>query len=159
IALGTHVGARVVGRQGARPAAAAGFALAAAGLLLLAQVPVDGQAALDVLPGFVVAGSGLGAAFVAATTTALGHVEPHRAGVASGMISTGHELGASLGVALVSAVAGASLDAGAQGALSVGGFGDAFTAAAVVAVAAAALVLRLVPAGRPAAGDGPVFAH
>ena len=159
IALGTHVGARVVGRHGARPAAAAGFALAAAGLLLLARVPVDGQAALDVLPGFVVAGSGLGAAFVAATTTALGHVEPHRAGVASGMISTGHELGASLGVALVSAVAGASLDAGAHGALSVDGFGDAFTAAAVVAVAAAALVLRLVPAGRPAAGDGPVFAH
>jgi hypothetical protein len=41
----------------------------------------------------------------------------------------------------------------------VGGFGDAFAAAAVVAVAAAALVLRLVPAGRPTAGDGPVFAH
>jgi EmrB/QacA subfamily drug resistance transporter len=159
IALGTHVGARVVGRHGARPAAAAGFALAAAGLLLLARVPLDGQAALDVLPGFVVAGSGLGAAFVAATTTALGHIEPHRAGVASGMISTGHELGASLGVALVSTVAGASLDAGAHGPLSVGGFGDAFTAAAVVAGVAAALVLRLVPAGRLAACDGPVFAH
>ncbi|HEX6418695.1 MAG TPA: MFS transporter [Acidimicrobiales bacterium] len=159
IALGTHLGARLVGRHGSRPAAAGGFALAAAGLALLSRVPGGGQAAVHVLPGFVVAGLGLGAAFVAATTTTLANVEARHAGVASGMISTGHELGASLGVALVSTIAGASLDAGAHGGVPVGGFGDALTAAAAVAALAAALVLRLVPAGRPAAGPGPVLAH
>ena len=160
IAAGSHVGARVLGRYGGRAAAAGGFALAAAGTLLLSRIPLDGSAVVDVLPGFALAGLGLGAVFVTATTTALSRVDPHHAGVASGLVSTGHELGASLGVALVSTIAGAGLDAGgAGGAASVAGFGDAFSALALVSVAAVALALWLIPAGRPAPGDGPMFAH
>ncbi|WP_246001941.1 MFS transporter [Allorhizocola rhizosphaerae] len=41
-----------------------------------------------------------------ATITALTPVDPHDAGVASGTINTSHELGASLGVAMVSTIAG-----------------------------------------------------
>jgi MFS family permease len=159
LGAGTHLGARIVGRFGGRPAAAAGFALAAAGAVLLAQLRADGSAVVDVLPGFLIAGLGLGAAFVAATTTALAHVEPGEAGVGSGMINTGHELGGTLGVAFVSTVAGASLDAGVGGPVSVSGFGDAFLVMAAVAVVTTIVALVAVPRGRPPATDRPVFAH
>ncbi|NBH03477.1 MFS transporter [Amycolatopsis sp. SID8362] len=155
IGLGTHLGVRVVGRFGGRPAAAAGFALAAIGAVLLIRLPAEGNALVMLLPGFAVSGLGLGAAFVAATTTAMAYVDPHDAGVTSGLINTGHELGASLGIAFVSTLAASSLGAGA----GVGGFGAAFTGAAVVAAVMAVVVLGLVPAGRPPATDGPVFAH
>jgi EmrB/QacA subfamily drug resistance transporter len=158
IGLGTHLGVRVVGRFGGRPAAIAGFLLAAAGGLLLAQVPAHGSALVHVLPGFAVAGLGLGATFVTATTTAMAHVEHHDAGMASGLINTGHELGATLGVAAISTVAAASLETASRPA-PVDGFAAAFVALAVAAVIAAAVTGWLLPAGRPPATDGPVFAH
>lgn len=154
IGLGTHIGARVVGSIGGRPAAVAGFALAAAGALLLAQLPAQGNPWLQLLPGFAVSGLGLGAAFVVATTTAMGHVDPRDAGMASGLINTGHELGASVGIAFVSTLAAASLDSG-----GVGGFATAFTGMAIVALVMAVVAIRLVPPGRPPATDGPIFAH
>jgi AcrR family transcriptional regulator len=40
----------------------------------------------------IIAGLGIRAAFIAATTTALAHVEPRDAGVASGLVNTGHRL-------------------------------------------------------------------
>ncbi|WP_101790281.1 MFS transporter [Nonomuraea indica] len=163
IGVGTHIGLRVVGRLGGRPAVVAGFLLVAGGALLLARVPADGNAWTHVLPGFAVAGLGLGAAFVAATTTAMAHVGSTEAGMASGLINMGHEMGATFGVAFVSTVAASSLGAvaGPGGAASapVGGFGAAFTATAVVAAVLAALAGWLVPPGRPPATDQPVFAH
>ena len=155
IGVGTHLGVRVVGRFGGRTAAAAGFALAAIGAALLIRLPAEGNALLTLLPGFAVSGLGLGAAFVASTTTAMAYVDPRDAGVTSGLINTGHELGASLGIAFVSTLAASSLGAGA----GVGGFGTAFAGAAIVAAVMAVVVLVLVPAGRPPATDGPVFAH
>jgi predicted MFS family arabinose efflux permease len=123
------------------------------------EYTADGQALVDVLPGFAIAGLSLGAAFVAATTTALAHVDHTDAGVASGLVNTGHELGGTLGVAFVSTVAGASLEQGAGGPAPVTGFGEAFTAVAVVGAVAVVVALALVPRGRPPATNRPVFAH
>ena len=159
IGLGTHLGVRIVGRWGGRPAAASGFLLTAAGAWLLTGLPADGSALLHVLPGFALSGLGLGAVFVTATTTAMAHVEPHDAGMASGLINVGHELGATLGIAVLSSIAAASLDAAPSGPAPVDGFGRAYLAAAVIAVIAAAVAGWLVPAGRPPATDGPIFAH
>lgn len=159
IGLGTHLGVRVVGRFGGRPAAAIGFGLAALGLALLSRTPVDGNIWIDILPGFAVAGLGLGAVFVAATTTALAHAHPHEAGTTSGLINTGHELGATLGIAFVSTIAGASLNPAPTGMTTVDGFTTAFIAAAAVAVVLAGISSWLVPAGPPPATDRPVFAH
>jgi hypothetical protein len=78
--------------------------------------------------------------------------------MASGAVNTAHELGAALGVALVSTIAGAGIDAG-TGLGGVGGFTDAFWACAVVAVVAAAALPVALPGGRPPVTDGPVFAH
>jgi len=156
IGLGTHLGVRVVSRFGGRPAVAAGFGLAAVGAVLLAQVPASGNALTAVLPGFLISGLGLGATFVTATTTAMAHVGPHDAGTTSGLVNTGHELGATLGIAFVSTLAAQSLQGGGD---TVSGFGAAFTATAIAAAVAAVGATLLVPAGRPPATDGPVFAH
>ncbi|WP_281897501.1 MFS transporter [Phytohabitans aurantiacus] len=155
--IGAHLAGRFVGRVGARPVAVAGFGVAAVGYVLLSQV--DGRVGAwgGVLPGFVLVAVGLGAGFVTATTTALSRVDAHHAGMASGAINTAHELGAALGVAVVSAIAGASIDGGASGAI--GGFTDAFWACAAASGAAGVALAALLPAGRPPAAEGPVFAH
>ena len=79
-----------------------------------------------------------------ASAAALGPVEPAEAGVASGLLSTFHEFGASIGVATVSSVAAASL-AGSDAT----GFQAAFLVAAIAALAAAVVAGLAIPrAGR-----------
>jgi hypothetical protein len=108
----------------------------------------------------VLASAGVGMAFVTATTTALTGVAPDQSGLVSGVVNTAHELGAALGVAAASAIAGAGVEVGsAATAVVVAGFGDAFLAGAVLAGLAAVAATRLLPPGRPPASDGPVFAH
>jgi EmrB/QacA subfamily drug resistance transporter len=160
IIVGSHLGARTVGRLGPRPLAAAAFILAAAGALLLSRLPADGQVLVDVLPGFLLIGAGMGASFVTATTTAMAHVDQAQAGLTSGLLNTCHELGASLGVAFVSAIASASVASDPLlGRAPVAGFDRAFLAGAVVAAVAAVAAPWLLPPGRPPATDRPVFAH
>ncbi|PBC59858.1 MFS transporter [Streptomyces sp. Tue6028] len=142
--VGAHLGSRLVGRIGSRPTAAAGMAVAAAGTVPLTRLSETGSVYAGLLPGFVVAALGLGAVFVTATTTALAMVEHQEAGLASGVVNTFHEVGGSIGVAVVSTVAVSGFERG-----SVGGFGDAFTVCAVAAGAGAVVALGLVPRGRP----------
>jgi EmrB/QacA subfamily drug resistance transporter len=156
--IGAQAAAHLLGRLGGRSVAATGFALAAAGMALLAGVSPGSDALTGVLPGFALAGAGLGMALVTATTTAMSRVDPHRAGMVSGVVNTAHELGAALGVAIVSTIAGVSLGTGSAG-VPVAGFSDAFLAAAIVAGVGAAAVAWLLPPGRPPATDGPMFAH
>jgi EmrB/QacA subfamily drug resistance transporter len=155
--LGAHVGGRVIGRWGARPAAAGGFATAAAGLLAMSWVDAGSAPLTGVLPGFVVASFGLGATIVVATTTALSQASAGTSGALSAVVNTGHEVGASLGVAVFSAVASASLAADRTPPLD--GFRTAFAVAAAAAVVAAVVLGVVLPGGRPAAGQRPVFAH
>jgi EmrB/QacA subfamily drug resistance transporter len=153
---GTQLGAQAISRLGPRPAAAAAFSVAAAGALLLARLPAGASVGVDLLPGLLLATAGVGACFVTATTTALGHVEQAQAGLTSGLLNTCHELGGSLGVALVSATAGASLSGPLAGRPPVTGFDRAFLALAVLAAASAVATSWLLPAGRPPATDLPV---
>ena len=61
--------------------------------------------ATDLLPGLLVLGLGVGMVFVAVSVTAMAGIPAQHAGVASGFLMTGHEIGAALGVAVLSAVA------------------------------------------------------
>ena len=137
-------------------AVAAGFALAAIGMALLGGISAGDDAVTGVLPGCLLAAAGLGMAFVTATTT--GPV-PHRSaarGPVSGVVTTAHELGAALGVAIASTLAGTSVDGGSAATSAVvAGFGDAFLAGAILAGLAAVATSRLLPPGRPPATDGP----
>jgi len=145
VALGTIAGAQsaahVIGRTGPRPVALIGLTIAALGTAL----PALRDGSVTVVVGISVAAAGIGASFVAASTTALSQVAHHEAGLASGILSTFHEFGAALGVAAVSSIAAASI-AGTSGT----GFTRGFTFAAITAAASAVLALFVVPAAKPA---------
>jgi EmrB/QacA subfamily drug resistance transporter len=150
VAAGAHLGSRFVGTLGGRPTAAAGLAIAAAGTFPLTRLSADGSVYAGLMPGLAVASLGLGAVFVTATTTALGMIAHEEAGLASGVVNTFHEVGGSVGVAVLSTVAAAGIERGA-----VGGFTDAFTVSAVTAAVAAVAALFVVPPGRPRTTGGP----
>jgi predicted MFS family arabinose efflux permease len=132
-----------------------GFAVAAAGLLLMANLRPGDDVVTAVVPGFVLTAFGLGATFVTGTTSAFAGSGHEDAGLVSGLVNTGHEIGFALGVAIVSTIAASSL-AGGSG--SILGFRDAFVAAGVVSALAAIAAVRLLPADRPAM-EGHAFAH
>lgn len=149
--VGAHLGGTFVSRVGGRAVASVAFAVAAAGFGT-AALQLDTVALL--IAGVSIAAFGLGAAFVASTTTALSQVAHHEAGVISGLINTFHELGGALGVAAMSALAASSLMTPTFD----GGFALGMAAWAVVALASAIVAVLLVPPGKPAA-DAPRFAH
>ncbi|WP_330359538.1 MFS transporter [Kribbella sp. ALI-6-A] len=146
VALATIVGAQVaggvIGTAGGRTVAVIGLLIAAVGT----GVAALGQGPVTVVVGISVGAAGIGAAFVASSATALGQIAHHEAGTASGLLSTFHEFGAAVGVAVVSSIAAASI-AGTTDA----GFTDAFTFAAVTAAVAALLALAVVPSLKPGA--------
>jgi EmrB/QacA subfamily drug resistance transporter len=153
-AVGSIVGQAVVLRVGFRPVAAVGLALMGGGSLLLTQASVGGNYFGDIFFGLLVYGPGIGLAFVTATVAALAGVAEHESGLASGLSNTAFQIGAALGVAIVSTVAvsrsedylAANEDASPLVALNEG-FQSAFVACVVLAGIGVALALLLL--GRP----------
>jgi MFS family permease len=92
-------------RFGATPIMAAGAFLGAGGLLLLARIDTAGDFWGTVLPGELVLGLGIGLIFVPLGAVALHGVHPRDAGVASAVVNASQQVGASVGVAALSAVA------------------------------------------------------
>jgi MFS family permease len=148
VALATMAGAttagRVIGNAGGRQVVVVGSAVATAGFL----VPTLWDGTLAMVIGLTVAGAGIGTLFVVASATALGQVAPEEAGLASGIVSTFHEFGASVGAPVFSSVAAASL----TGAVTTG-FDRAFLVAAGVAVGSALVAVVLIPPRRAAGQD------
>lgn len=160
ITLGAHAASHLVARLGWRPVGVVAFALTAVGAALLTRLDADSGVWTDLVPGFALLSLALGTAFVCATTAAMNGMPHQDMGLASGLVSTSHELGAALGVAVISTIAGASLEGGG-GSVAAGtsGFDNAFAACAVITAAVAALGALLLPAGRPDPSQGPVMAH
>jgi EmrB/QacA subfamily drug resistance transporter len=104
-AVGSIVSQAVVLKVGFRTVAATGMLLLAGGALVLTQVSADGSYVGDMLFGLLVYGAGIGPAFVTATVAALAGVEEHESGLASGLSNTAFQIGAALGVAIVTTVA------------------------------------------------------
>jgi EmrB/QacA subfamily drug resistance transporter len=148
-ALGLMIGAiaagRLVGTIGTRPVAVVGLVLVAIGNGLLIGLSANGDVFVEALPGTFLFALGGGPLFVCATTSALGRVGQHEAGLVSGVVNTFNQLGAAICVAVASTVAAAGLTRTP----SLDGFTDAFTLFTVVAAVAAVLSLRLVPSGTP----------
>ncbi|MFE6972124.1 MFS transporter [Streptomyces sp. NPDC057682] len=149
VGAGAHLGARLVTSVGSRPTAVGGMVIATAGCVPLTGLDAHSGVYGTLLPALSVSALGLGAVFVTATTTALGMVAHEEAGLASGVVNTFHEVGGSVGVAVVSTVAAAGIG-GAAG--TVTGFADAFLVCAVAAGGCAAVAGVLVPRGKPETG-------
>jgi EmrB/QacA subfamily drug resistance transporter len=147
IGLGAHLGSHLVGHAGLRIAMAAAFALTAGGMVLLAGVDSDGSYLRDVLPGMLVAGLGLGIALVSVALSVLTGASDDEAGMLSGLNTTGHEIGGSLGVAVLVTIATGAIGTGtsASTASLANGLGDAFLVSGIIAAVAGVIALFVLP--------------
>ena len=145
ILAAAHLAAHLLAHAGSRAVAVVGLVMTSAAALLLAVAPDRASYLTDMLPGFLLLGAGVGLVFVAVTVTAMADVGHDEAGLASGIMTTAHELGAALGVAILAAVATSNGN-------PVSGYGDGFYVAAAIAGLLALIAAIVLPAVRPTPG-------
>jgi len=141
---------KLVMRFGPKPTLLAGLGLMAAGLLVFSQAPVDGSYLTNVLPVMVLLGAGAGTSFPALMMVAMSGVDPHDAGLASGLVNTSAQIGGALGLAVLATLsASRSQDRIADGASSAVALTDGYhfafwigAALVVTSIGVAAAVLR-----------------
>src|ERR671912_656340 len=144
--IGAHAAGHIVGKHGVRGPLAGAFVVTAAGMTLLAHVGEHGSYVRDVLPGMLVAGVGLGVAVVSVSVAILTGAREDELGMISGLNSTGHEIGGTVGIAIFSTIAaGTGAVAGPQAA---SGIAHAFIAAALLASVASLVALAVLPRAR-----------
>jgi EmrB/QacA subfamily drug resistance transporter len=158
LGAGTHVAAKALRHLAPRIVAGTGLGIAAVAAAVLAGAGSGTTYAAGILPGLLLLGAGVGMVFVAVSITAMQGIPPQHAGLASGFLMTGHEVGAALGVAVLSAIATTAGEltgpAGAVDAVSRG-----FTAAAALAVVFAAVAYWRMPAARVDTGGAAIPMH
>jgi EmrB/QacA subfamily drug resistance transporter len=143
-AFSLGLSARVVMRFGIKTPLATGMGLVALGLLLFARAPVGGSFLVDMLPGMIVLGFGVGLGFNPVLLAAMSDVEQSESGLASGVVNTSFMMGGALGLAVLASIAASRTDSlrgsghGTLAALN-GGYHAAFLIGAVFAAAAAAV--------------------
>jgi EmrB/QacA subfamily drug resistance transporter len=144
--IGAHAAGHIVSRHGVRGPLTGAFVVAAGGMTLLAHVGETGSYLRDVLPGMLVAGLGLGVAVVSVSIAILTGARDEETGMISGLNSTGHEIGGTIGIAIFSTIAaGTGVLAGPQAA---SGISHAFIAAALLASVASLVALAVLPRAR-----------
>lgn len=146
-----HVGTRLVNQHGVRVPLAAGFATTAAGMFLLTGASSSGSYFSDLLPGMLIAGAGLGIVLVSVAISVLAGASQEDSGMLSGLNTTGHEIGGSIGLAVLATIATAALShTGGPAAASAlaNGLGNAFLAAGIIAAAASLAALAILPTAK-----------
>ncbi len=124
----------------------AGLVVTALGALLLAGIDRD-AGALDLLPGLVVTGAGVGLVNPLGTFAHLGVLPPAHGGLASALNNTARQVGLAVGIAALGAMLESSVPPPTAGEAYATAFTDALgelyllTAAATLATAAVAFVL------------------
>jgi EmrB/QacA subfamily drug resistance transporter len=145
IMISASLASQFAPRIGVRPVAALGFLLAAAGLLLLTQLPVDGSYVVNVLPALLLTALGMGGVFMPLTLIATTGLANDDQGLASGLFNTSQQVGGALGLAVLSTLATSKTHAagGAPVSALVVGFHWAFGVGAVVTLAALVVMVVL----------------
>jgi EmrB/QacA subfamily drug resistance transporter len=157
----SRVSMRLVRRLDARFVLCGGMAIVGSGMAWLSQMSVSGGVLLvAILPSMVV-GVGIGIALVPITVLCTTGVDHGDAGLASGIINAGRQVGGSVGLAVFSVLALSHAHSAiaahvAEPQATVGGYSIALIVAAGVAFAAALVALRADPT-RPAAAAQPVL--
>jgi EmrB/QacA subfamily drug resistance transporter len=103
--IAASISSQLFVRIGTKPVVLLGSVIGAGGLYWLSQIPVHGSYVSDILPGLLVVSIGLGGVFTGLTTAANAGVGEDKAGLAAGLLNTGQQLGAALGLAILSALA------------------------------------------------------
>ena len=150
ITLTAMVASHLLGKVAPRTLIAAGIVVMAAGAALLAARSGGTSYSGDVLPGLLLLGAGVGPMFVAISVAAMSDVPAADSGLGSGLMMTGHEVGAALGVAVLTAVGG---DLTSRTGL-VDAYGRAFVAVLVILAMLMVVTLVAVPKKVHAAAGG-----
>lgn len=157
---------RLVARFGFKPLLTAGMGLSAGALVWFAQIEATGNYVSDILPPSLLMGAAIGTTFVATLAAATDDLGGGESGLGSGLVNTTQQVGGALGLAVLSAVAFARVDARDSGSDAVRaalteGFQVAFYVGAGLATLGMVIAL-LVITGRPRrdtpsapAGPGP----
>lgn len=104
IAIASAAAGKLLASTGARPLLVVSALLVTIALASLARIAPDSTYPTTLLPALVLAGSGLGLAFVALTTTAVGSAAPGDSGVAAALFNTAQQVGGAIGLAVLTAV-------------------------------------------------------
>ena len=105
IILTAGLASNLLPKLGPRPLMVPGLLFATVGMLLLSRLTPTSSYATHVLPSLIMISVGLALVFIPVASTALHAVGGHDAGVASALINTSQQVGASLGIALLNTVA------------------------------------------------------
>jgi len=145
-------------RLPARLIMAPGALTAAAGMLVLTQIPVTGGYLTHVLPAEILLGTGIACVMAPAFNIGTLGVDPRQAGVAAAIVNAAVQVGASIGTALLNTIASGATAAylvGAQRSAAVidqalvHGYATATAWAAAFLVLGAVLIALLINAGPP----------
>jgi EmrB/QacA subfamily drug resistance transporter len=150
ILVAAGVGPTLISRAGIRAVTAAGALISAAGLVLLARTPAEGQLLTDIVVPTVIVGLGGGLAIVPTSIAAMSGMPASRHGVASALLNVSRQLGGALGLAVISTIVASatarSATAGQSAPVALtGGFHTGFTISVVlmaVGVVTAVALLR-----------------
>ena len=157
IAVGAQVTARLVPRFGPRLLILAGTLVAGGGLAWLAQISPGSTFLTDLFGPFVLIGLGMGLAVTPIAVAGTAGVPREEAGLASGLLNTSRTVGASIGLAALATVAanrtsGALAGVGATPAHTAAaltdGYALAFSLAAGLLAATAAVAMATLPSRR-----------
>ncbi len=143
---GVHAATHAINNHGVKAPLSVGFALTAAGMFLLTGATETGSYFADVVPGMLIAGLGLGIVLVSVAVSVLAGASEAESGMLSGLNTTGHEIGGSLGLAVLTSIAGGAIVPGNPSAAA--GLSDAFLAAAVIATVAGLVALVILPSAK-----------
>lgn len=136
-----------------------GLVLTAGGLWWAGQLDVTGSYVSVILPAELLIGFGMGWVVAPCMNYATHNVVDKDAGIASAMVNTSQQVGASIGTALLNTLAASATSAylvahtgnpGARPAALVAGFHDGFIVAAAIVAGAAVLIGFLMNTPRPA---------
>ncbi len=146
IIIGAGFSQQLIKRVGVRNISIFGLTLAAAGMLYLTQLPVNGSYVSDLLVGLLPMSIGMGLVFVPITLLATSGVSADDSGLASGLFNTAQQVGGSLGLAILSTLAASQTSKLISDhtttviAARVSGYHVAFLAASIMLAAGAAIM-------------------
>jgi EmrB/QacA subfamily drug resistance transporter len=134
-------------RFGQRTPVTIGYLLAAAGMFGLSRLGVDSGFLAGILPATVVFGLGLGFTFPMIGVVGMHQVDPHEAGLGSGVSSTVQQVGGALGLSVMATIAlrVSHHPAASAAAAATHGYTTAFAAITGVLIAAALAARTLLP--------------
>ncbi len=150
IGIMSAIVSNLVGKVGYKPLMNLGPVILACGLFIMSKtMKVDGDYWHNVFPGLATAAVGMGLTFIPGTLAATSGIPKHYSGLASGILNTSQQIGGAIGLAILSAVAFATVKSevsagGPPLAAQVHGYTAGLTVGIFLALAAAVVVALVV---------------